>query len=108
MVRRAASASDCPFILTPFLILGVELEDVEDSLRVPCVVLLRDGRRGEKASPLFGQSGEGPRNWIEADVNLVDEVRRSARTQGRVVVDVVHPSVQLFVVLERLCFAMER
>lgn len=71
---------------------GVELEHVENSLRVFCVVLFCYGRGSEEACPLFGKPGECAGNWIEAYMHLVHKVsgRGDAHEWGSAV-NVVHP-----------------
>lgn len=69
--RRVAQTK---VVSVPLLDVSVEFEDVEDGLGILGVVFLGDGRRRQEASPLLGQTSEGARDGVEADVDLVDKV----------------------------------
>ena len=77
-VRHAhARRAEAELVALALLDVGVELEDVEDGLRVLGVVLLGDGAAREEPSPLLGEAGERARDGVEPDVDLVDEVGRA-------------------------------
>ena len=84
------------------MILGVELQNVQYGLWVLSIVFLGDGAGSEKPGPLLRKAGKVPRDGIETDVDLMNKVGRSRCTEGRVVVDVVDPAIELFIVLQGL------
>ena len=51
---------------------------------------------------MLRKAGKVPRDGIETDVDLMNKVGRSRCTEGRVVVDVVDPAIELFIVLQGL------
>jgi hypothetical protein len=77
VVRGATAAADGGVVLLLALLdVGVELEHVEDGLRVFSIVLLGDSAAGEEAGPLLGEPREGAGDGIEADMHLVHKVGR--------------------------------
>ena len=84
-------------VVVALLDVGVDLKDVKDGLGLLGAVLLGDRAAGQEAGPLLGQAGE----CAQADVDLVDEVGGVGDAhEGRARVDVVHPAVELLIVLE--------
>jgi hypothetical protein len=100
--ERGGAERHAELLHLALLVVRVELEHVEDRLRVLGVVLARDGRLGEQLGPLRREAGERARDGVEADVDLVHEVGRVRDAhERRARVDVVLPAVELVVRLER-------
>ncbi|KAK9473800.1 uncharacterized protein V1510DRAFT_413954 [Dipodascopsis tothii] len=102
--RRAAARRDAhaELLLLARLDVRVELEHLDHGLGVLGVVVARDGRRVQQLRPRVRQAREAARVRVEPDVDLVREVGRARHAHQRApAVDLVHPRVELGVVLDR-------
>jgi hypothetical protein len=101
---------------------GVEFQDIEDSLRILSIIFPGDGRFRQQLAPLFWHAlvasrkstrkkevkengetyGESTGDWVKPNMDFMDEVRWVANAHQRTsAIHIVEPPIDFLVVLQR-------